>query len=83
VTVTRLWRSGARYHITAFEGESIAPRRKLTGKTLLVEFAEGGIAERFPRLIHAGMPHHVTVHFGRHSKTLRQLARMLDLEWHE
>jgi L-arabinose isomerase len=82
VTVTRIWRSGGRYHITAFEGESIPPRRDLTGNTLLVEFPEGGIADRFQRLIQAGMPHHVTVHFGRHAKTLHQLARMLDLEWH-
>lgn len=83
VTVTRLWRCGGRYHITAFEGESIAPRRNLTGNTLLVEFPEGGIVDRFQRLIQAGMPHHVTVHFGRHSRTLRQMARMLNLEWHE
>jgi L-fucose isomerase-like protein len=82
VTVTRLWRCDGRYHITSFEGRAIPPRRKLTGNTLLVEFPEGGIADRFQRLIQAGMPHHVTVHFGNHAATLRRLARMLNLEWH-
>lgn len=82
VTVTRLWRCEGRYHITAFEGRAVPPRRKLTGNTLLVEFSEGGIADRFQRLVHAGMPHHVTVHFGNHSDALRSLARILNLEWH-
>ena len=82
VTVTRLWRCDGRYHLTAFEGQAISPRRKLTGNTLLVEFQEGGVAERFQRLIQAGMPHHVTVHFGSHAETLRRFARILNLEWH-
>lgn len=82
VTVTRLWRCDGRYHATAFEGRAVPPRRKLTGNTLLVEFPEGGVAERFQRLVHAGMPHHVTVHFGSHAETLRRLARILNLEWH-
>jgi L-fucose isomerase-like protein len=82
VTVTRLWRCDGRYHITAFEGRAIPPRRKLTGNTLLVEFPDGGISDRFQRLIQAGMPHHVTVHFGGHAETLRRLAEILNLEWH-
>jgi L-fucose isomerase-like protein len=82
MTVTRLWRCDERYHITAFEGWAIPPRRKLTGNTLLVEFPEGGIAARFQRLIQGGMPHHVTVHFGSHAETFRRLARILNLEWH-
>lgn len=82
VTVTRLWRCDGRYHLTAFEGRAIPPRRKLTGNTLLVEFPEGGIAERFQRLAQEGMPHHVTVHFGSHAETLRRLAHILGLEWH-
>ena len=82
VTVARIWRCGERYHITAFDGQAIPPRRKLTGNTLLVEFPEAGIAERFQRLAQAGMPHHVTVYFGTHAETFRRLARMLGLEWH-
>ena len=82
VTVTRLWRADGRYHLTAFEGRAVPPRRKLTGNTLLVEFPEGGIGDRFQRLVQAGMPHHVTAHFGCHAEALRLLARMLGLEWH-
>jgi L-fucose isomerase-like protein len=82
VTVARIWRCGGRYHITAFDGHAIQPRRKLTGNTLLVEFREGGVAERFQRLAQEGMPHHVTVYFGAHAETFRRLARMLGLEWH-
>jgi L-fucose isomerase-like protein len=82
VTVTRLWRCDGRYHLTAFEGRAIPPRRKLTGNTLLVEFPEGGIAERFQKLAQAGMPHHVTVHFGSHAESLRRFAGIINLEWH-
>jgi L-fucose isomerase-like protein len=82
VTVARIWRCGDRYHITAFDGQAIAPRRKLTGNTLLVEFPEGGIANRFQDLAQAGMPHHVTVYFGAHAETFRRLARILGAEWH-
>lgn len=82
VTVTRLWRCDGRYHMTAFEGRATPPRRKLTGNTLLVEFPDGGVADRFQRLVQAGMPHHVTVHFGTHAESLRRLARILGLEWH-
>ena len=82
VTVARIWRSGGRYHMTAFDGQAIAPRRKLTGNTLLVEFPEGGIGGRFQRAAQAGMPHHVTVYFGAHAETFRRLAQMLGVEWH-
>lgn len=82
VTVTRLWRCDGRYHLMAFDGEALPPRRRLTGNTLLVGVKEGHVPERFERLVHAGMPHHVTVHFGAHAETLRRLARLLRLEWH-
>lgn len=82
VTVTRLWRCDGRYHLTAFEGQAIPPRRHVTGNTLLVEVAGDPVPGRFDRLIHAGMPHHVTVHFGAHAETFRRLARILGIEWH-
>lgn len=87
VTVSRLWRCGDRYHMTAFEGRTVTPRRKVTGNTALVEIAESDLAQggdvpaRFDRLVHAGMPHHVILSFGKHAETLRRLARALDLEW--
>ena len=63
------------------------PRRKVTGNIVLVELAEadvargGGVPERFDRLVHAGMPHHVLLVFGRNAESLRRLARALGLEW--
>lgn len=87
VTITRLWRCDNRYHMTAFQGRTVLPRRKLTGNTTLVELSEaevargGSIPERFDRLVHAGMPHHVLLNFGHHAEVVRRLARALHLEW--
>lgn len=87
VTITRLWRCDNRYHMTAFEGRTIAPRRKLTGNSALVELSEsdvvagGSVPERFDRLLHAGMPHHVLMSFGNHAEAFRRLARALQVEW--
>jgi L-fucose isomerase-like protein len=81
VTVSRLWRCDDRYHMTAFEGHAIQPRRNVSGNSLLMEVDGKMVAERFERLIHAGMPHHVTLHFGRHAGTLRRLARLMSVNW--
>lgn len=82
VTITRLWRCDNNYHLTAFEGMAVPPRRQVSGNSLLVEVDGKSVHSRFDHLIHAGMPHHVIVHFGRHSDTLRRMARLLSLEWH-
>jgi L-fucose isomerase-like protein len=87
VTITRLWRCDDRYHLMALEGRTIAPRRKLTGNTALVEIAEADIAaggtvpERFQQLLHAGLPHHVVLMFGSHRAAFQRLARLLHCEW--
>jgi L-fucose isomerase-like protein len=83
VTVSRIWRCDGRYHWMAFEGRSIAPRRSVTGNSLLVEVDGGKVPERFERLIHAGLPHHVTLHFGRHAGTFQRLARALRIDWEQ
>jgi L-fucose isomerase-like protein len=83
VTVSRLWRCDGQYHWTAFEGHSIPPHRSVTGNSLLVEVDGGRVPERFERLIHAGLPHHVTLHFGRHVQTFRRLARTLGIDWEQ
>ena len=83
VTVSRIWRCDGKYHWTAFEGRSIPPRRVVTGNSLLVEVDGGKVPERFERLIHAGLPHHVTLHFGRHAETFRRLARNLRINWEQ
>ncbi|GGA53608.1 fucose isomerase [Edaphobacter acidisoli] len=82
VTISRLWRCDNRYHMTAFEGRAIPSKRSVSGNTLLVEVDGGHVPQRFDRLIHAGLPHHVLLHYGRHAETLRRLARLLSLDWH-
>jgi L-fucose isomerase-like protein len=81
VTITRLWRCGDAYHMTAFEGRTIPPRRKVTGNSVLVEVAGGDVPSRFDRLVHAGLPHHVLLSFGHQAETFRRLARALHLQW--
>jgi L-fucose isomerase-like protein len=81
VTIARLWRSGDEYKLTAFEGESIPPRRKLTGNTALIQFPDQSVRERFDRLIHEGMPHHVLLFYGHCAETYRRLARLLGIRW--
>jgi L-fucose isomerase-like protein len=82
VTISRVWRCDGRYHFMAFEGQAARPRRQVTGNSLLVEVDGGGVPARFDALIHAGLPHHVTVHFGRHAAMFRRLARLVDADWH-
>ncbi|MHB1701612.1 MAG: L-fucose/L-arabinose isomerase family protein [Acidobacteriaceae bacterium] len=82
VTISRLWRCDGRYHMTAFEGRTMPPRRRLSGNTLLVEIVGEPVPQIFDRLIHAGMPHHVLIHFGSRAETFRRLARLLGIEWH-
>ena len=82
VTVSRLWRGDGKYHWTAFEGKAVPPRRRVTGNSVLVEVDGAGVEERFDRLLHEGLPHHVTLHYGRHADTVRRLARMLGVTWH-
>lgn len=83
VTVSRIWKCDGQYHWTAFEGQSIPARRRVTGNTLLVRVdGPDMVPARFDRLIHAGLPHHVTIHFGRHAATFHMVARMLGLRWH-
>jgi L-fucose isomerase-like protein len=82
VTVSRIWHCDGKYHWTAFEGKAIPSRRHVTGNSVLVEVDGGAVEERFDRLVHEGLPHHVTLHFGRHAETFRRLARMMGVIWH-
>ena len=83
VTVSRLWRCDNTYHMTAFEGRSIEPKRQVTGNSLLMEVDGENVPEWFDRLVHAGMPHHFTLHYGNYAETFRRLARLLGVEWHK
>jgi L-fucose isomerase-like protein len=81
VTITRLWRCDDQYHMTAFEGHTVPARRKVTGNSVLVEVAQGDVPERFDRLVHTGLPHHVLLSFGQQAEAFRRLARALRLQW--
>jgi L-fucose isomerase-like protein len=81
VTLMRLWRCDNEYRMTAFEGTSIPPRRKVTGNTALIQVDGGNVNERFDTLIHAGMPHHILLYYGHCAETCRRLARLLGVRW--
>ena len=86
VTLMRLWRCDNEYRMTAFEGTSIPPRRKLTGNTILIQVEGRSVAyrsvnDRFDALIHAGMPHHILLYYGHCAETCRRLARLLGVRW--
>jgi L-fucose isomerase-like protein len=81
VTITRLWRCDGRYRMTAFEGRTVPARRKVTGNSVLVEVAGQSVPERFDRLVHEGLPHHVLLSFGKEAEMFRRMARALGLEW--
>jgi L-fucose isomerase-like protein len=81
VTIARLWRCDDHYVATAFEGKTIAPRRKITGNQALVRIDGGGVGQWFDTLCHAGMPHHPIVFAGHHADSFRRLARMLNIGW--
>lgn len=81
VTIMRLWRCDNQYLLTAFEGKTVPPKRNITGNSVLVEVPGESIPFRFDRLLHAAMPHHVLLSFGRHEDTFRRTSRMLGIDF--
>ncbi len=81
VTIARLWRCDGTYRMTAFEGKTVEEHRPLTGNTARVECPGRDVGKIFDDLLHEGMPHHPVIFFGRHTQTLRRLARMMDSGW--
>lgn len=80
-TIMRLWHCDGKYFMTAFEGRAVPPRRSVTGNSVLIEVGDRNVHELFDRLIHAGMPHHVLLHWGHCGEMFRRLARLLRIEW--
>jgi L-fucose isomerase-like protein len=83
VTIARLWRVDDRYQMTAFEGQTIPPQRKITGNMAFVRVDGGGVRRWFEDLCHHGYPHHPVVFYGRHADTFRRLARVMGIGWIE
>lgn len=81
VTLFRLWRCDGEYLLTAGEGVTLPTRRPLMGTNGLVRMSSQNPMVWFEELVHAGMPHHVTVVPGHHRDTLRRLGRLLRVRW--
>jgi len=81
VTLARFWRCDDQYHVTAFQGRTLPPHRRLAGNTALVELPSPGLRNFFDDLLHAGLPHHVVMFQGHHQETFRRLTRLLKLDW--
>jgi L-fucose isomerase-like protein len=79
-TVMRLWHCDSQYFMTAVEGQTVRPRRNLTGNTVLFE-TDKNVSEYFDKLIHAGMPHHVLLFYAHCGEAFRRLARMMQMNW--
>jgi L-fucose isomerase-like protein len=82
ITLARLWRCDNRCWLTAFDARTINPadRRHWHGCTGLA-CLDQSVPDLFDRLIHVGMPHHLTLLPGHHTDTLRRLARLLRIDW--
>jgi hypothetical protein len=80
VTIARFWKCDGRYWATAFEGETIEPKRIVTGNAAHVRLQQN-VPELFERLIRAGLPHHVVLFYGKHARLFEQIAAALGLGW--
>jgi L-fucose isomerase-like protein len=81
ITILRMWLCDHKYKIAAFEGDTIEPKRYLKGTNGLAEINGLDPRELFDDLCHEGMPHHIVIIQGHHTKTLKKLARMMNIQW--
>ncbi len=79
ITVYRFWRCDGKYIFSAREGETLKPKRHLMMTNCLARM-NCDPRDWFEDLCHAGMPHHVGVVEGHHSKFLQRVARVLDMQ---
>ena len=81
VTLFRLWRCDGACHMTAVEGRTAEPRRPLMAVNGLVELPEVDVPAWFDEMVHAGMPHHVSLVRGHHADWFRRLSRLAGWRW--
>jgi L-fucose isomerase-like protein len=79
ITVYRFWRCDAQYILTAREGETIKPKRRLMATNALAKM-NCDPREWFEDFCHAGMPHHVAVVQGHHAAFFKRLARCMGMQ---
>jgi L-fucose isomerase-like protein len=82
ITLSRLWRCDNQYHLTAFNARTINPtdRKHWHGASGLA-CLDTHVPTLLDNMLHAGMPHHLTLFPGHHTESLRRLARQLKLNW--
>lgn len=81
VTILRFWRCDSSCYLTAREGHTIRPHRRLMGTQAEARLAQQDPREWFEELCHQGMPHHVAVFEGHHAAQLRRLARIMRIHF--
>lgn len=81
VTIVRFWRCDGRYLVTAREGRTVKPLRRLLATNSLIEMTNENPVVWFDDLIHEGMPHHVNVFRGHHQDFIRRFARTIEMKF--
>ena len=81
ITIARLWRCEGEYRMTAWEAETVEPRRRLMGTNGLARLDDRSPRPWFETLCHEGMPHHVAVFPGHGADLLRRFARAAGVGW--
>ncbi len=81
LTLFRLWRYEGEYCLTACDGMSEKPRRKLMMSNGQARLLNRNPNEWFEDLCYAGMPHHLNVFPGHHSAKLKRFARVAGIRW--
>ena len=82
-TAYRLWRCDGSYHLSAFEGRTVAPSRHLLGVNGVFESSGADIVGWFDKMVHEGMPHHISVAPGHFRASLARFARLTGIRWHD
>lgn len=77
VTLFRLWSCDGEYQLTAVDARTERLPQTLAGNSALIRLEDRLVPAWFDELIHAGMPHHLSVAGGHHADQLRRLARLL------
>ena len=81
ITIMRLWRCDGRYYLTAREGKTIKPKRRLMGTNGLAQLDNEDPRKWFEELCHQGMPHHVVIFEGHSAEQLKRFARALKIQF--
>ncbi len=79
VTIFRLWRLEGKYLLTARQGQTLKPKRRLMATNALARLHNEDPRKWFEELCHQGMPHHVAVVQGHHQAALQRLGRALGM----